>query len=345
MEVIQTFLNNLKQITEPFAQGVTNVVGRIPNYRMVSLVVIMFFFIVGIFLIMAKGVKDAEERRELRRNRQTQDYVKQKHNRYITDRINLKLFRTLDDMYKYSRIYTKRRRIEVFNNTSWNYFVTTIIASSVSALIVFALVANPMYPILTFIVFFIARYGYLQFLRMHISRQIEEELVLFLNLLSNYSTGNTEIISTFASIAHKFKPDLRDCLLECVAESQGKGGTISALENLGRKIESRKFKEVLKNLEISQRYSGSFHSTAMALRRDALEYVNEKKKLTGIITQNAITLGIIIASVIGTIVMMTGLLEEPLSEMLMSPMGFGCIAIMVGVVIWVLSELMRINKA
>ncbi len=314
------------------------------NHYLIGMIAVMVLVVLGIFLVMTGGVKSAAKTFRERRAQQTEDYVKQKHNRYITDRINLKVFRSLDDAYKYSRVYTKKRRFQ-FGNTSWNYFIVTNAIAFAGAVITFVILRNPAYAILNFVVLFIVRYGYLQFLRMKISREIENEIVLFLNLLSNYSTGNTEIISTFAAIAHKFKPNLRDCLLECVAESQGKGGTIAALENLGRKIESRKFKEVLKNLEISQKFNGSFHMTAIALRRDALEYVNEKKKLSELIVQNSITLGIIIASVCVVIVMMAGLLGEGVLEMIKTVEGFGCVAVMFAVISWIAYEFIKINKA
>ncbi len=342
--ILKTILNDIKGFFNLFIGKIADILSGIKGYRMIGLVIVMFLFCLAIFMIMSGGVKDAIKQVAESRAKRTEDYVTQKHNRYITDRINLKVFRILDEIYKYSRHYTKQRHLSVINSTSWNYFVITNITAILFGSIALLLI-SPGYGILMFIVVFVLRYGYLQFLRMKITRQIEDEIVLFLNLLSSYSTGNTEIISTFAVIAHKMKPALRDCLIECVAESQGKGGAVFALENLARKVESRKFKEVIKNLEISQRFSGSFHLTAMALRKDALEYVNEKHKLTELIVQNSITLAVIVGSVVACLPMMGKLIDADIWELFTEPVGLICVGGLIAVITWLALELMKINKA
>ena len=168
---------------------------------------------------------------------------------------------------------------------------------------------------------------------------------MFLNLLANYSTGNTEIISTFASIAYKFKPVLQSCLMECVQESQGSEGTIHALENLGKKIECRKFKEILKSLEISQRYSGGFATAVQALRRDTQGYIAEKKKLNELIKQNMMTLLIVVIAMIIMIGILGTTLGEDIWSKFTEPVGIVILGVFVAVLIWFASEIIKVNNS
>ncbi len=311
----------------------------IPGFRMYAFIGIMAVILLGFLLIFIPSVKDASIRINETQTKRDLDFKKAKKNRYVSDRMNNKLAVWLDDTFKFSRYYTKGRA-----KTSWQFFERTIYFS-VFAFAFGALILTIPFASVMFIATWFIRYGYLTLLRMKNNKEVESEMVMFLNMLNNYSTGNTEIISVFGAIAHRFKPILRECLIECVQEAQGTMGTWQALANLGRKIESRKFREVLKSLEVSQKYSGGFYQTVQALRLDSQAYVNEKKKLTGVIKENLITLGVVVVALIAIIGIMGGMLEDGnVWAHFLEPIGIICIVVFMGVMGWFLAQLVSINK-
>lgn len=317
---------------------IIDMVLKMPSYKMIMMIASVVLLILSLVLIVIPSVRQKVIELEGLKTIKREDFVKQVRNRYVSDKFDNAIARYLDDAYKYSRVYQKDP-----TRTSFDFFRNTILMG-VIAFIIFGLLTTIMFGALTFFIVIVIRYGYLSILRFKNNREVESEVVLFLNMLGNYSTGNSEIISIFAAIAHKFKPVLQTCLMECVAESQGTEGTIKALDNLGRKIESRKFKEVLKSLEISQRFSGGFGQTVNSLRRDAQGFLAEKKKLNELIKQNLITLCVVVGAILIMIYVLGQMLNENVWMYFTEPIGIGCIIVLVLVCLWFASQLIKINN-
>lgn len=313
-------------------------VSSIPNIKLYATIGTVVLLAIGLIAIFFPSVKEALIRYGKVKDKQDKDFKRQTKNRYVEDHIRNRLGKWFDEVFKYSRVYIKGKV-----KTSWQYFIRTFLISVALFLFLAILVEVSAGAIAFFAVWFV-RYAYLELLRMKNNREIESEIVLFLNLLSNYSTGNSEIISVFAAIAPKLKPVLRSCLLECVSESQGSQGTVSALANLGRKVESRKFKEVLKSLEISQKYSGGFSQTTASLKSDSQAYQGEKQKLNDLIRENMVTFGLITITVLVIIAVVGSTLEEDIWECFSEPLGIGVIVVFFGVCGWFLKQLIKINK-
>ena len=317
---------------------IVDIVTKIPNYRMVITIATLVLLLCGIAGILIPAIRDAVVQRTAKKKQLEKDFVTQTYTRYVSDHFSNKLGKWFDETYKYSRVYTKKT-----SSTSWKYFTDTL-AISVFASLVGAIFTTGIFGIFLFIFTWIARYGYLTVLKVLNAHQVEGEMVMFLNMLANYSTGNTEIISTFASIAYKFKPVLQSCLMECVRESQGAGGTLSALENLGRKIECRKFKEILKSLEICQRFSGGFATAVQALRRDTQGYLAEKRKLNELIKQNMITLLIVVIAMVIMIGVLGATLGEDIWSKFTEPIGLIILGLFVAVCVWFVGEIIKVNN-
>lgn len=311
---------------------------KMPNYKLIMIIASIVLLILSMAMIVIPSIHKTVVKGEAVKILKKEDYVKQVQNRYVADRMDNKVARYLDDAYKYSRIYQKDP-----TRTSWDYFRNTVLMGAI-AFVILGLLTTILFGSFAFCFVIVLRYGYLSILRFKNNKEVESEAVLFLNMLGNYSTGNSEIISIFAAIAHRFKPVLQSCLMECVAESQGTEGTIKALDNLGRKVESRKFKEILKSLEISQRFSGGFGQTVMSLRRDTQGFLAEKKKLNELIKQNLITLAV----VVGAMLLMVGILGKMLNENIWirftEPVGIFCLVGLVLVCIWFAAQLIKVNN-
>lgn len=334
MQIVETIKEYIRQFTD----YISNLYTSVPNLRAYIVIGVAFVLVIGIFCVFFPSIREAVKRYDAVLVKRDIDFKKAKHTRYVSDHFSNRFARWLDDVYKYSRVYTKGK-----SKTSWQYFQRTLYLGFFSGILL-GLFVNIPFGSLVMLSFWLVRYGYLIVLRMKNNKEVESEMVLFLNMLNNYSNGNTEIISVFASIAPRFKPILRDCLIECVQEAQGTSSW-EALSNLGRKIESRKFNEVIKSLEISQRFSGGFCQTVQALRQDSQAYVNEKKKLTELVKENLITLGVIVMALLLIISVMGGMLDDQnIWIHFTEPLGIAMLGLFVGVVGWFLAQLVKINR-
>lgn len=258
-----------------------------------GLMIGFMFLIIMLIQKSSKKLKDSKH-----------SYLTHNGKRYTRDYANNKFTKWMDDTFKYSRIY-KTKFGAKFVRTSIRYFVLALSTSALAMAIVAGTTRKLLFSIFIFFAAFSAWYIGIFLIRLTNKKLVTNELMNFLNLLGNYSTTNTEIVSMLTQIAPQVGEPLRDCLLECVAESQdtNKDKTV-ALQNLANKIEDRKFKEIIKNLEIAQNNEGSYSQIVSANRHSLIEYIHGKKLKAGIARENLISFFVILAAVIGIVFMM-----------------------------------------
>lgn len=296
---------------------------RIIRYgSLIILFLSIFAILFGIFHRNSEKLNDVM-------TKMNRDFVTRRMNRYVKDYIPIALSDFFDNNYKYSRFFKTKIGSHKLFNTSWKYFlwsigisiisgiVTLIFSKSILALIVFALV-------------FIVLEGYLFVLRQINYERVSNELVNFLNLLGNYSTANTEVFSVFMQISAHLDNPLSECLLECCAEAQNtETNSIAILQNLCNKIEVPKFREIIKSLEISQRYSGDFVDTVMSNRSSVSNFIKSKSAIKRMATENGISAGFCFMALIG-VMFVTG-----------SVLGVNLISVMfqttVGIIVFVIA--------
>lgn len=260
--------------------------------------------------------------------------------RYVADHIGGKLAKRLDEAYKYSRFYVGKKHLD----TSYKYFKATLMASAVFLVIGF-LWAGAEGGIAGFALAWILAYGYLEVLRVKNSTEIRSDMIHFLNLLGAYSTGNNEIVSTFITISQHLKPCLVGCLLECVAESQNAKGIDVALENLGRKIENRKFKEILKNIAVTSKYSSDFSETVLQLRQDVTTYLSDQESLTQMIRGNCAIMGVCVVAMLIAVGVAGSLNNENLFVTVVTTgLGKFCTVLFFGVLGYFILKMMEAKK-
>ena len=206
--------------------------------------------------------------------------------RYVSDYIKHTEF--LDETYKYSRIYATPVGKKI--GTSYYFFLANIIISGIVTVVAIVLTRNLAFLFLFPVAFFLIYFGlYIQRVRM--AGQASKDLILFLNLIGNYSTCNTEVTDVFMQIAPKLSEPLASCLIECCAEAQGGVLPEIALKNLANKIEPRRFKEIIKGITIAQKYSSSFTETVNSFRNTLQAHVGQQKERQSVVFANVITGG------------------------------------------------------
>lgn len=122
----------------------------------------------------------------------------------------------------------------------------------------------------------------------------DEGLLKFLDFLGNYSLTSGEITAVLGQVGEYLEEPLKSALEECCYEAQMTGDAGIALLSMAEKIQHPKFKELVRNLEISMRYSADFTVLVSQSRRSVREYMRmrqERKALAGEAWVSIIILG------------------------------------------------------
>ena len=107
---------------------------------------------------------------------------------------------------------------------------------------------------------------------------VDENLLKFLDFLGNYSITSGEVTSILYQISGYLDEPLRSVLEECYFEAQTLGDTNAALLGMVKKIQHQKFGEVIRNIEITMRYSADFTILVSQSRRSVREYMRMRQE-------------------------------------------------------------------
>ncbi len=112
--------------------------------------------------------------------------------------------------------------------------------------------------------------------------RVNEDLLKFLDFLGNYSLTSGEITGIFHQIGKYMQEPLRSALNACYYEAATSGDASLALLALAEKIEHPKFKDLIRNLEISSRYAADFKELVRHSRRDLRDYLRGRQERRGL---------------------------------------------------------------
>ena len=161
----------------------------------------------------------------------------------------------------------------------------------------------------------------------------DENLLKFLDFLGNYSITSGEVTAVLSQISPYVEEPLQSVLDACYYEAQTSGDTSVALLAMAEKLQHPKFQELVRNLEISMRYSADLTVLVNQSRRSLREYTRmrqEHKALTREAWVNILILG---AMTVVILKALEALVDIPLSQiMLHSLPGIGCL-IVIGVIL------------
>ncbi len=125
-------------------------------------------------------------------------------------------------------------------------------------------------------------------------KAVDENLLKFLDFLGNYSITSGEVTSVLYQISGYLDEPLRSALEECYFEAQTLGDTNAALLGMVQKIQHPKFGEVIRNIEVTMRYSADFTILVSQSRRSVREHMRmrqERKSLAKEAWVNMMILG------------------------------------------------------
>lgn len=155
---------------------------------------------------------------------------------------------------------------------------------------------------------------------------VDKELLKFLDFLGNYSITSGEVTIILKQISGYLEEPLRSVLEECYYEAQTTGDTGMALLSMAEKIQHPKFKELVRNMEISMRYSADFTILVSQSRKSIREHMRmrqEQKALAGEAWVNILILGAMTVIILKTVEVLIGV---PIREILLETwVGRGCL--------------------
>lgn len=154
----------------------------------------------------------------------------------------------------------------------------------------------------------------------------DENLLKFLDFLGNYSITSGEITSILYQISGYLDEPLRGVLEECCYEAQTYGDTGTALLGMTGKIQHPKFGEVIRNIEVTMRYSADFTILVSQSRRSVREHMRmrqERKSLAKEAGVNMLILGAMTFVIFKTVESLVNVSMEDV--LLHSWAGRGCL--------------------
>ncbi len=159
-------------------------------------------------------------------------------------------------------------------------------------------------------------YVMLTLLTMYHYNMVDKELLKFLDFLGNYSITSGELTSILSQISGYLEEPLKTVLEECYYEAQTTGDTSVALLSMVEKIQHPKFKELIRNMEISMRYSADFTILVSQSRKSIREHMRmrqERKSLAAEAWVNILILGVMTVVILKTVEALIGV---PMKEIL-----------------------------
>ncbi|MBO5281689.1 MAG: hypothetical protein J6B43_00965 [Lachnospiraceae bacterium] len=161
----------------------------------------------------------------------------------------------------------------------------------------------------------------------------DENLMKFLDFLGNYSITAGEITAVLQQVSPYVGEPLRHVLDACYYEAQTSGDTGIALLAMAEKLQHPKFQELIRNLEISMRYSADLTVLVSQSRRSLREYTRMRQERRALAREAWVNMLILGAMTIVILKALENLVGIPLSEILLHTLpGIGALTV-IGVIL------------
>jgi Flp pilus assembly protein TadB len=186
-------------------------------------------------------------------------------------------------------------------------------------------------------------YIFLRIKRNQNDRSVNEHLLKFLDFLGNYSVTAGEITGILNQVSRFVKDPLKSVLEECYSEAQTSGDVKLALLMMSEKIEHPMFKELVRNMEISIRYSADFTVFVSNSKRAVREYLRSRQERKALASEALINMLLLVGMSLIVFVTMENLIAVSAWSILFhtipGQIGIGVIVVIFGVFFHKISRL------
>lgn len=176
-------------------------------------------------------------------------------------------------------------------------------------------------------------------------RQIDDELVNFINLIENYSKTSDDIITIIGRSYIYLNEPLRTAAEECYLEGNRTGDVSKALDDFSKKINHKKFKTIVRNLSICSRYEANYDDVAEDSRQMIIEYLAGKRERAALIKNARVEMCIIMFLSCVMFYMMGSFIGENIIKALQESFVGTCILYAAtGMVLFIIASLILMGK-
>lgn len=176
-------------------------------------------------------------------------------------------------------------------------------------------------------------------------RAVNDNLLKFLDFLGNYSITAGEVTGICNQISRYMDEPLKSVLDECYYEAQTSGDSSLALLAMAEKIEHPRFKELVRNMEISARYSADFKTLVSNSRRAVREHLRTRQERKALINEALVNMLILGAMSIFILLTVEQLINASIWQMLLYTMpGRICLTVVGVIFILLYRQIRRIDR-
>lgn len=163
---------------------------------------------------------------------------------------------------------------------------------------------------------------------------VNENLMKLLDFLGNYSVTSGDVIAIFGQISKFLEEPLQSALEQCCVEAQTTGDVGMALLSLADKVEHPQFRELVRNIEVSSRYSADFTVLVQFSRRSVREYLRSCRERGSLLREAGINMALLLGLSVFSLITVNGLLEASVWEILFTTIaGRIALGIVAGIVL------------
>ena len=163
---------------------------------------------------------------------------------------------------------------------------------------------------------------------------VNENLMKLLDFLGNYSVTSGDVIAIFGQISKFLEEPLQSALEQCCVEAQTTGDVGMALLSLADKVEHPQFRELVRNIEVSSRYSADFSVLVQFSRRSVREYLRSCRERGSLLREAGINMALLLGLSVFSLITVNGLLEASVWEILFTTIaGRIALGIVAGIVL------------
>jgi len=176
-------------------------------------------------------------------------------------------------------------------------------------------------------------------------RLVNDNLMKFLDFLGNYSITAGEITGIFRQISRYLDEPLKSVLDECYYEAQISGDVELALLAMSEKIEHPKFRELIRNIEISIRYSADFTLLVKNSRRAVREHMRTRQERKSLMTEAMINMMLLLGMAVVILMVVEQLIGSPIRDLLLrSWPGRICLTVILIIFALMFGQIRKLNR-
>ncbi len=176
-------------------------------------------------------------------------------------------------------------------------------------------------------------------------RAVNEDLMKFLDFLGNYSMSSGELTGILGSVSPYLNEPLRSVLEECETEGRLTGNVSLAVLGMAEKIQHPMFKQLVRNLEITSRYSADFLPLVTDSRRSMREYLQQSRERKGMLREAAINMFLLLVMSVVMLMIVGSLVGKSFSEILFGNVaGKAGLAVLAVIAVLFLRQTVRLNQ-